>query len=72
MTEYERFGLVFTKRRVYKFGHRSGFPHRVKFKNSHAFEELFGEPEVSHGGLPSVFERSMWFVSGFRSKLYCA
>ena len=23
MTEYERFGLVFTKTRVYKFGHRS-------------------------------------------------
>ncbi len=22
MTEYERFGLVFTKTRVYKFGHR--------------------------------------------------
>jgi hypothetical protein len=25
MTEYERFGLVFTKTRVYKFGHGSGF-----------------------------------------------
>ncbi len=24
MTEYERFGLVFTKTRVYKFGHRMG------------------------------------------------
>jgi hypothetical protein len=24
MTEYERFGLIFTKTRVYKFGHRSG------------------------------------------------
>ncbi len=24
MTEYERFGLVFTKTRVYKFGHRLG------------------------------------------------
>jgi hypothetical protein len=24
MTEYERFGLVLTKTRVYKFGHRSG------------------------------------------------
>ncbi len=24
MTEYERFGLVFTKTRVYKLGHRSG------------------------------------------------
>jgi hypothetical protein len=24
MTEYERFGLVFTKTRVYKFGHRAG------------------------------------------------
>jgi hypothetical protein len=23
MTEYERFGLVFTKTRVYKFGHRN-------------------------------------------------
>ncbi len=23
MTEYERFGLVFTKKRVYKFGHRT-------------------------------------------------
>ncbi len=26
MTEYERFGLVFTKTRVYKFGHRNRFP----------------------------------------------
>jgi hypothetical protein len=25
MTEYERFGLVFTKTRVYKFGHRKSF-----------------------------------------------
>jgi hypothetical protein len=24
MTKYERFGLVFTKTRVYKFGHRYG------------------------------------------------
>ena len=24
LTDYERFGLVFTKTRVYKFGHRTG------------------------------------------------
>ncbi len=32
MTEYERFGLVFTKTRVYKFGHRNGKTSLVHYR----------------------------------------
>jgi hypothetical protein len=41
MTEYERFGLVFTKTRVYNFGHRASL------KKSKIFSDLF--PEVVYG-----------------------
>ncbi len=32
MTEYERFGLVFTKTRVYKFGHKRVGPSSLIFQ----------------------------------------
>ncbi len=44
MTEYERFGLVFTKTRVYKFGHRGIYTVRkrrgsgIRFCGEHHLE----------------------------------
>ncbi len=40
LSEYERFGLVFTKTRVYKFGHRSCGAYAYMWEQTSSFQTL--------------------------------
>jgi hypothetical protein len=55
MTEYERFGLVFTKTRVYKFGHSTIlYPERPSLDEPAGYEEEEGGEQRHLHPVPAV------------------
>jgi hypothetical protein len=66
MTEYERFGLVFTKTRVYKFGHRSDFCEKKKFWVMLLHFTNFKDKRIQN----AFKKRKTFFLNIYQNKLY--
>ncbi len=65
MTEYERFVLVFTKTRVYKFGHRTASVH---FCDSYPIDVSHPQSNELTRGSPEIVQHFRYRGSSHRRK----